>query len=133
MGDDGYPKSMSGQELKDIFGDEILEGITTQKVLDEVMEKYEIFHLCFAQGGSYRESDYDKWKSLMGNRAVKVTDWECLPEIITSIMELYSGVSLEDILSATDVAKQGILEEALKGLKAVTSIVEEDGMVIFKH
>lgn len=133
MGDDGYPKSMSGQELKDIFGDEILEGITTQKVLDEVMEKYEIFHLCFAQGGSYRESDYDKWKSLMGNRAIKVTDWECLPEIITSIMELYSGVSLEDILSATDVAKQGILEEALKELKAVTSIVEEDGMVIFKH
>lgn len=132
MGDDGYPKSMSGQELKDIFGDTVSEGLSTQQVLDEAMQKFEVFHLCFTQGSSYYESDYKSWKQLMGSHAIKVTDWRYLPEIITSIIEVYSGKSFDDILDSFDSDKQMVIKVALQELHRPT-IVEDEGIVSFNH
>lgn len=99
MGDDGFPKSMGYMELKEVFGDCVDEGITTEQLVEDVFEKYELFHFCLTEGGSYRERDYIEFQKLLGSHAIKVENYEYLPEIITSILELYSGKTLSDITS----------------------------------
>ena len=99
MGDDGYPSALSVNEINDVFGDSIEKAIPTSEILAEVNRKYEVFHLCLAQGGSHKESDYKRWQDLLGERAILVTDSSKIPEIIISLLEALSGKAVDDIVS----------------------------------
>lgn len=130
MGDDGYPNEMSVAEIKKVFGDKIPNRVTTQEILNEVSQKYEVFHLCFTQGGSYYEKDYRDWKKLMGSHAIKVTDWQYLPEIMNGVLAIYQGKTLKDIVAEKDEDCKECLTIALRGLKP-TEIVEGSDLVTF--
>ena len=137
MGDDSYPKTLNSQELKDIFDDR-LEGasdLTMNEVLTQVSRKYEIFHLCLKQGsnitwGGQSGSEYvmNEWTELLGERAIPVSDYTKIPQIIVSILERMAGKDVEEIVGSWDGSTGVVVREAIQGL---TNKKEENDLVEF--
>ncbi len=128
MGDDGYPTKLTTSEIERVFGDKISENIPVEEVLAQVNRRYEVFHLCLTQGGSHDDRDLDKWRSLLGERAIKVTDYTRIPEIIVSILEAMSGKAVDDVVKSWDGSTSLVVKEAISGLTGVT---KETGLVDF--
>lgn len=115
FGDDGYPEVLTKEEIRKIFGDNVQSDIPIKQVLKQAQKKYEIWHFCMAQGGSYRDRDLDKWQELLGERAVRITDYTKIPEMIVSILQLSNGVAREEVLKTWDKSTAMVLAEALPG------------------
>ncbi|SDG55435.1 hypothetical protein [Desulfosporosinus hippei] len=128
IGDDGYPEKLTQREIQRVFGDIIEAGIPVAEMLAEVNRKYEVFHLCLAQGGSHRDSDLEKWRDLLGERAIRVSDYQRIPEIIVSILEAMRGRPIDSVVNSWDGTTALIVKEALKGL---TGITKSKGLIEF--
>lgn len=115
FGDDGYPAVLTAREIREIFGDEIRGDISTEQVLRQVQKKYEVYHFCMGQGGSYRESDFDKWQKLLGERALRITDYTRIPEVIVSLLEMNNGKTKEEVLKTWDKSTAMVLKDTLPG------------------
>lgn len=120
MGDDCYPKKITKREVKQIFGDDISEDISTEALLAEVNRKYEVFHLVLDRG-SYDCSRIQEWRNLMGERVIKVPDYTKIPEIIVSILETMGGKDVDTVANSWDGSTSMVVKQALNGLKSVTA------------
>jgi len=115
FGDDGYPEKLTREEIKKIFGDDVEADIPVEQVLKQVQKKYEVWHFCMEQGGSYRERDLDKWQKLLGERAVRISDYTKIPEMIVSILQISNGATKEEVLSTWDKSTAMVLADAIPG------------------
>lgn len=119
MGDDCFPTKLTKREIKEIFGDDISEDISTEALLAQVNRKYEVFHLILDRHGD--SSQINKWRNLMGERAIKVPDYTKIPEIIVSILETMGGKDVDAVAASWDGSTSLVVKEALNGLKSVTA------------
>lgn len=126
MGDDCYPKKITRDQVKRIFGDDISEDIDTEALLAEVNRKYEVFHLVLDRHSD--TSRIDAWRKLMGERVIKVSDYTKIPEIIVSILETMGGKDVNTVASSWDGSTAMVVLKALNGLKSVTA---QDSLVEF--
>lgn len=102
MGDDCFPEKLTAREIKDIFGDEIYEDISVESLYAQVCRKYEVFHLLLEDGGSAGRMNPEKWRELMGERAISVSSCECIPQIIVSLIETTCGCDAEEVIASWD-------------------------------
>ena len=116
FGDDGFPDVLTKKELRGIFGDFAANDIPVGEVLTQVNRKYEVWHFCMEQGSTYREQDLIKWQNLLGERAVRVRDYQNIPELIVSILELQNGKSKDDVIASWDHSTAVAVKEAISGL-----------------
>ena len=134
MGDDSYPKELYRDHLKNIFGDDIeKETMSIDEVLSQVNRKYEVFHLCLKQGSNMsgawgcEGTVIDEWTRLLGERAIPVSDYTKIPQIIVSILERMAGKSVDEIADSWDGSTAVVVREAIAGLtnkKEETDVVE---------
>ena len=116
MGDDCYPKKLNAYEIEAVFGDHVSEDVNTEALLAQVTRKYEVFHLMLMQGGSAGNVNPDAWRRLMGDRSIRVEDYNALPQIIVSLLESVAGKDTEEIIQSWDGDTQLAVRTALCGL-----------------
>ena len=102
MGDDCFPERIRAGEIRRVFGTEQTEDVSVRELLKKTQQKYEVFHLMLMEGGSAAQIDPDRWRDLMGERAITVTDHTRIPEIIISILETVAGKNKEEIIKSWD-------------------------------
>lgn len=118
LGDDGYPEQLLVREIEKVFGDRVREDINTEALLAQVSRRYDVFHLMVMDGRSESTVKLPKWRELMGERAISVTDVNAIPEIIVSLLECVAGRDKEDIINSWDGNTQLAVRNALGGLPA---------------
>ena len=116
MGDDCYPVKITTKEIERVFGDKITEDIDTKGLLEQVSRKYDVFHLMLMQGGSAGIVHPEKWHDLMGERAITVTDYNALPQIMVSILENIAGKDKDEIINSWDGDTRVAVQNAIGGL-----------------
>lgn len=128
MGDDCYPEKLTAAELKRFIGDDISEDISTEALYAQISRKYNVFHLMLEQGGSASIMKPDKWRNLMGERAISVSDYNCIPQIIVSLIETTKGKDTEEVISSWDKSTQIAVRKAIGNLA-----VNQDKKSIFSR
>ncbi len=118
LGDDGYPEKLLKQEIERVFGDNVREDIDTAALLSQVSRRYDVFHLMVMDRRSEQVVKLPKWRRLMGERAISVTNVNAIPEIIVSLLESVAGRDTEDIINSWDGDTQLAVRDALSGLPA---------------
>lgn len=118
LGDDGFPEKLTKAEIERVFGDKVSEDIDTEALLAQVSRKYEVFHLMVMDRRSEQTVKLPKWRKLMGERAIAITDVNAIPEIIVSLLENVAGRDTEDIIKSWNGDTQLAVRNALGGLPA---------------
>ncbi len=119
LGDEGVPPVLEAKHIKDVFGDAAQGNIQTEDLLRMVEERYHVFHLIIKQGYNYQHNpEYVKnsWNPLLGQRAIPVSDFEKIPEIIVSTLEFMAGKDKPEIEKSWSGKTALVVREALNGL-----------------
>lgn len=76
-------------------------------------EKFNCYHIIL-RGSNYGRTVVSKWKNLMDGHACDLSDYECLPELVCTILKMYEGLSkTEAINSIEDYHTKQVVTEAL--------------------
>lgn len=120
FGDEEPTPSLSQREIKTVFGDnDTLQQriITAEDCLELASKKFNCYHIIL-HGSHYRwysNEVISKWRNLMGGHVCDLSDHECLPELISTILKMYDGYTkTEAINKIQSLHAQRVIEDALR-------------------
>lgn len=93
FGDEEPTPYLSGSELRTVFGDRPdldKRSVSATDCLEMVSEKFYPYHIIL-HGSNYTECDMRKWKDLLGGHACDLEDYDCLPDLVCTIIDMYEG------------------------------------------
>jgi len=120
MGDDCFPSVLTKAELERFIGDKVEADIPVKEVLAQVNRQYEVFHLMLEQGSTASWMDPPKWIELLGERAIRVSDYTKIPEIIISILETMGGKSVDEVVGSWDGNTALVVRDAIQNLSTTS-------------
>ena len=117
FGDDGPTPKLTADELETVFGkreDLDRRKVTATDCLEMASEKFNCYHIML-DGGAYDKYVYYEWSKLMGGHACFLSDYECLPDLVSTILKMYEGFSKTDAIEAIEEShSKYVVREALK-------------------
>lgn len=116
FGDEEPTPYLTPDELITVFGnrdDLDRRKVTATDCLEMASEKFNCYHIIL-RGSNYDRDVVRKWKELMNGNACDLSDYECLPELVCTILKMYEGLSKTEALqSIEDFDKRKVVAEAL--------------------
>ena len=68
---------------------------------DSLKDDWHIFHLIVETASTKEQDAVRKWRELLGERAIVVSDVDNLAEIIVSLIQVVSGANPEEIVNSS--------------------------------
>lgn len=117
VGDEETPNGLSATAIKRVFGDTVQTGLSNEQLLAMVSRMYHVYHLIVNQGSHYRSNGVAvdrKWRELLGQRAMNLTDHTKMSEVIVSTIQANEGFAKDAILDSWDGKTKDVVAHALK-------------------
>lgn len=117
IGDEEFPKSTSETYLHKIFANDCPQAPTPENLLAAAQDRYSVFHVIIAQGSyaSRRLSQVESgWQQRLRGRALTLSDYRLLPELIISAIAIQAGQQLEDVLAWWKPNTAGVVRAAFR-------------------
>lgn len=115
IGDEPPHMTLTGQQIEQFFGKSGAESVEAKALLDAVSQNWEVFHLMV---GSYGHA-MPRWKALMGERAIEVSDHTKLAEVIVSTIQVVEGqATVDDVAASWSGDTSVVVRNAVSGLAA---------------
>lgn len=117
VGDEETPNGLSVTAIKRVFGDTVQTGLSNEQLLAMVSRMYHVYHLIVNQGSHYRGNGVAvdrKWRELLGQRAMNLTDHTKMSEVIVSTIQANEGFAKDAILDSWDGKTKDVVAHALK-------------------
>lgn len=142
MGDEPCPEKLTKRQIEKVFGTTIEEdSITSEQLLNAVSRDWDVFHLIIEQGNYYscrfrsHPSNLvdETFGRLLGERAIHVSDYNKIAEIVVSILEALAGKDIDSICDSWDGSTGIVVRNAISGLRCSNdgSETTESGLVEF--
>lgn len=121
IGDEEAPYGLTSQHILQFFGDHTQTDLTAEQLLRMAEEKYEVFHLMIAQGSHvnvHKRGDAVKssWTELLGQRAIWVSDYTKLGEIIVSTIQIIAGHDVDKVIASWSGDTSLVVADAVRAL-----------------
>ncbi len=104
FGDEQCPAVLTAAQIKRYTGDDVPADLTTAELLKLVSQKYDVYHVVIEEGGYAKKNStavYDSWKKVLPEeRIVSVKDYQKLPEILVSVLEVHGGKTPKSVIAS---------------------------------
>lgn len=119
FGDENPTPKLTDCQIKKVFGDndELKERmITAEDCLEIASEKFNCYHIILhGNGYRYCVNLVENWRNLMGNHVCDLSNHHYLPELVTTILKMYEGMSKTDALNMVQGEEaKSVITNALK-------------------
>lgn len=144
FGDERPTPRLTSSEIREVFGnqDELKQSvITAEECLELASEKFNCYHIILHgwHYNHYTSNVINKWRDLMGRHVCDLSDHNYLPELVTTILKMYEGVSKSDALdsiqgnNAREVVRDALKwhEEVVSNSAVVTDNSTESDIEVF--
>ncbi len=126
VGDELPQKVLTTRHVKRFFGDVISEDLSAGELVEQVSKNWHYFHLIVMEGShasAYPSQTLSAWSTLIGQRAIKLTDHKKMPEVITSLIEVTAGRDKDSVVSSWDSANtSSVIAEAVKNVASFPAL-----------
>lgn len=116
VGDEEFPRETNGDYLRRVFGNDCPQAPTPQSLLEDCRERHHVFHVVIAEG-SYCRRGLDRvkagWKEALQRRALVLSDYHRLAELIVSTIAIEAGESIEGVLGWWDQSVAKVISDAI--------------------
>lgn len=116
IGDDGPPSSLSKQELERVFGPGEYQDMSSEQLYTLVSRMYNVYHILVEQGSSHSSHHVDRWVDLIGERAIRLSDYTKLSETIISLIQVNEGIDASVVTKSWSGDTSLVVSNALKGI-----------------
>lgn len=130
IGDECPPDRVTAEQIERVFGYRPqFEDISSEAMLDLVSRQYEVFHIIAEEGHfckRHQETVVMRWRKLLGERALLLSDHTKMAELIVSTLQILSGGKPEEVAGSFDPESASVIGRAVGGL----TVRKEDGIVV---
>jgi len=109
IGDENPPQvSVNRVKLNESIGAGGQGDSTTEQLLSEAQERYNVFHIVVEQGNFASRAlptVSKNWNDLLGKKAIHLNDYDCIAEVILSVIEVNEGKDPQEVIDSWDTAK----------------------------
>jgi hypothetical protein len=119
VGDEEPQMVLQRSSVKQFFGDDIQKDLTAEELVSLVSRGWEYFHLMVTEG-SHMQAHPDRvaeaWTSLIGQRALPLTDHTRMAEVIISAAEVVAGRDRDTVAKSWSGSTSLVVRNAISGL-----------------
>lgn len=120
FGDEEPTPKLTDREIREVFGeqDQLEERmITAEDCLELASEKFYCYHIIL-HGSNYQYCEDEiirAWRNLMGGHVCDLSNHHYLPELVTTILKMYEGMSKTDAINKIQENEaRRVVKDALK-------------------
>jgi hypothetical protein len=135
VGDECVPPDLSRLNVCSVFGNDN-DSLSNEELLDSLDEQWNVFHIMVEQGNymrNRRNNVIKSWTSLLGQRAIPLSDIDKLSEVVVSTIEVYEGTKdVDEVVASWDGNTAMVVRNAVKDLSGnKTTNTSSTGLVRF--
>jgi len=119
MGDEEPQMVLTRAQVKQFFSDNIERDLTAEDLLGIVRRNWHYFHLMVEEGSHFQSCGdrvTKKWRALLGQNALALSDHTKMAEIVVSTIEHIAGRDADSIVKSWSGSTALVVSHALKGL-----------------
>jgi hypothetical protein len=133
VGDECPTPFLTDSQIKEFLGETTqFEKVTAKEALAMVSRQYEVFHL-MVEEGSYcstnKDEVFSKWRSLLGQHAIPLSDHTKMGEVIISTLQVLAGDDKDDVAASWDGSTSLVVKHAIKNLTVASK--DSGGLIKF--
>jgi len=121
IGDEAPHRTVTREQAKRFAGVSVEADLNARSLLESLKDDWQVFHLIVETSSTKEQDAVKKWRELLGERAVVVSDIERLPEVIVSLLQAIAGTSPEEIVESWDEtaapAVRGVFDQFIGWLR----------------
>lgn len=130
IGDENYYPNVNPKQVRDVIGDELPEQLSTEQLVRELQEKWDVYFIIPQHGYHYGDTEISKsWRDLFGQNVIILDDETAVCETIALAIGLGEGtVDLDAGLD--DLADVGVDKKVIGAVgKALATVGAGSGVV----
>lgn len=119
VGDEPPPPELKAEHVKTFLGGGLQRDTSSKELLRLTSQTWQVIHIITEEGSYYRsrpKQTSDAWATLLGKRAISLSDHRNLPELIVSVMQVLQGENPQEVAHSWSGKTAAVLMKALKGL-----------------
>lgn len=121
IGDEEVPDPLTADQIEKVFGVRPqVDRFDNAQLLTMAGAMYNIFHIVVEQGSHCRHGGADKvvagWRELLGQRVIRLADYEKLPEVIVSTIQVVEGADKATVTGSWSGDTSLVVARAIDGL-----------------
>ncbi len=121
IGDEEPTPRLLASEIHRVTGERPAQDLSSADLILMASKKWNIFHIIVEEGNhmiSNRDETVGKWRDLLGQRAVLLSDHTKLAEMIVSIIQICEGARPDDVANSWNDKTARVVHDATKQLAA---------------
>lgn len=112
IGDEPPLKTLREQDIRKVFGHSAQGDLTNEALLEAVQQHWNVFHLIVKPVNDSER----KWKDLLGQHAISLSDYTKMGEVIVSTMQVIAGEDADVVASSWSGDTSLVVRDAITSL-----------------